>query len=257
MRIITEQYIQDKLNQFVVDDTTNHMPAHGSMQIFELPLICIASASDPLFESFKDFDIIGDHFLTPREWLKNAKSVVSYFLPFSKAVRESNRSPGMPSEEWISARIEGEAFNLNARNFLVELFKQVDEEAIAPVLDSRFDKLDFSSNWSERHAAYVAGLGTFGLHKALITEKGCAGRYGSVITSCELTPTVRSYKRHDEYCPYLIKGGCGACIARCPSGAITEEGKQKRTCRQYIKSWNNGCAKCNVKVPCEEGIPTF
>ena len=40
---------------------------------------------------------------------------------------------------------------------------------------------DYASNWSERHVAYVCGLGTFGC-QGLITSKGLAGRFGSIIT---------------------------------------------------------------------------
>jgi len=36
-----------------------------------------------------------------------------------------------------------------------------------------------ASSWSERHAAYAAGLGTFSLNDALITPKGIAHRLGS------------------------------------------------------------------------------
>jgi epoxyqueuosine reductase QueG len=40
------------------------------------------------------------------------------------------------------------------------------------------EKYVFSSNWSERHAAYTAGLGTFGLCDGLITPLGKAMRVG-------------------------------------------------------------------------------
>lgn len=76
------------------------------------------------------------------------------------------------------------------------------------------------SNWSERHIAFVAGLGTFGLSKSLITKRGCAGRYGSVITSLPFKSIRREYDGVYDYCSM-----CGECIARCPSGAITKEGK--------------------------------
>ena len=66
-------------------------------------------------------------------------------------------------------------------------------EVCVPATDSRFStamqpvsntetgraSLKVSSAWSERHAAYVAGLGTFSLTRALISERGMAGRYGS------------------------------------------------------------------------------
>ena len=80
----------------------------------------------------------------------------------------------------------------------VRLRAYMDDKGIAacvPALDERFDvkietkltalKPDFhaDSKWSERHAAYACGLGTFGLSKGLITEKGMAGRFASIIVS--------------------------------------------------------------------------
>ncbi len=53
-------------------------------------------------------------------------------------------------------------------------------ETVAPLLDPRMDiKMPsngyaeslYTSNWSERHVAFAAGLGTFGLHTNIITEK--------------------------------------------------------------------------------------
>lgn len=35
------------------------------------------------------------------------------------------------------------------------------------------------SEWSHRHAAYIAGLGIFGINNMLITNKGCVGRIPS------------------------------------------------------------------------------
>jgi epoxyqueuosine reductase len=282
-----DQWVKDKLTEFVETDSRNVLKERGDVRIYDSPLVAVAAADDPWFEKFKESGIIGPQFIAPREWLERSRSVVSYFLPFSREVRDSNRHPGMPSEEWMSSRIEGESLNDSLRTFTIGLFRGMDEDAVAPALDRRYMKYPKSteplltdriagaalwpgqfmnagmtSNWSERHVAFVAGLGTFGLHKALIGEKGCAGRYGSVVTTLELTPTSRKYKHPNEYCPYLIDGGCGACMKRCPSGAITEEGKNKDICNTYIEAkihslyvtrW--GCAKCNLNVPCESGIP--
>jgi epoxyqueuosine reductase len=278
--------VKGKLTEFVERDSRNAMKEHGDWKIYDSPVIAIATADDPWFEKFKEPGIIGPEFMAPGEWLEEARSVISYFLPFSKEVRDSNRHPGMPSEEWMSSRIEGESFNDSLRTFMIGLFRGMGEDAVAPALDRRYMKAPpspealsarfastalwpsqftnaaMTSNWSERHVAFAAGLGTFGLHKALISEKGCAGRYGSVVTTLELTPTGRKYQHPNEYCPYLMNGGCGACIKRCPSGAITEEGKNKDVCNTYIETrihslyvtrW--GCAKCNLNVPCETGIP--
>jgi len=45
---------------------------------------------------------------------------------------------------------------------------------MAPALDKRFVITDLQSNWSERHVAFIAGLGTFGLSRSLITPLGTA-----------------------------------------------------------------------------------
>ncbi len=184
--------------------------------------------------------------------------MISYFLPFTKEIRDTNHAPGLPSEEWVSARIDGEAFNNEVRSFLLEMFKLMSADAVAPCLDPRFKVVNRVSNWSERHVAYAAGLGTFGLHRGLITEKGTAGRLGSVVTTLELTPTKGIYKSYDEYCLYLTHGKCGACMRRCPPLAITDKGKDNQICEEYIGreilsrfAPRYGCAKCSISVPCE------
>ena len=104
--------------------------------------------------------------------------------------------------------------------------------------------------------AFVCGMGTFGLSKGLITERGVAGRFGSVIVDAPLEVTPRPYTDIYEYCTK-----CGACM-RCPAGAITlEEGKSHEKCSAYVHTLRVkyaprfGCGKCQVKVPCERGIP--
>jgi len=260
------------LTDFVEHDKRNTLAAHGGMRMYDAPLVGVAAANDGWFGRFTEPGIIGPHHMAPKEWLPRARSVVCWFLPFTKAVRDTNRMPGLPSEEWTSARIDGEAFNNAVRIFAVDWLKQHNAEALSPILDSRFSIVSNVANWSERHAAFVAGLGTFGLHRALITQKGTAGRFGSVVTTLELKPTVRPYTHFDEYCPFLNgrrvgsesgeKAQCGACIRRCPAMAISEGGKNHEICSKYIDSEvmplyapRYGCAKCNVGVPCECGIP--
>lgn len=263
-RTLNEDALRRQLSDFVEEDPRNSMAAHGGMKIYNSPLVGFASAEDPLFDDFRVPGIVSPGFLKPEDWLAGAKTVVSYFLPFTKEVRDSNRRPGLPSEEWVSARIDGEAFNDVVRSYLVGLLKEAGAQAVSPVLDPRFKVTDRVSNWSERHVAFAAGLGTFGLHRALITEKGSAGRFGSAVTTLFLEPTHRKYTTYFEYCPYLSRGKCGACMRRCPPSAISENGKDHSVCSNYINtevlprfSPRYGCAKCNISVPCEYGIPAM
>lgn len=256
------EMILAKINEFVEKDSRNALAAHGGMRIYDLPLLGIAAADDPLFDMFTESDIIGPIFMKPQEWLDGAQSVLSLFLPFTKEVRDTNRKAGLPSEEWASARIDGQAFIDALCTFLVKLLEELGAKAVTPGTDPRFKVEERVSNWSERHVAFAAGLGTFGLHRALITQKGTAGRFCSVIATLKLTPTHRSYTQYYEYCPYLMRGKCGACIKKCPPQAISEMGKDNQNCSDYIDreirpkfSGRYGCAKCNLSVPCESGIP--
>jgi epoxyqueuosine reductase QueG len=127
-----------------------------------------------------------------------------------------------------------------------------------------------SSNWSERHIAYVAGLGTFSINDAFITEKGIAVKLISVVTELKLTPDVRVAKTHTENCLLCSKGICGACISRCPVNAISKEGHDKIKCYKYVygeessklavgygasPKAGSGCGFCQTGVPCEGKNP--
>ncbi len=193
--------------------------------------------------------------------MDNAASVISFFFPITKAVCQSNDKPDqVPSALWLHSRFEGQQFLnqfcQNMKSFLTEQGVDV----IVPSQDERFTASEsgtFTSNWSERHVAYACGLGTFGLSRGLITRRGVAGRFCSFIISAVLEPTGREYQNHEEYCSF-----CGACIKRCPAGAITmEKGKDHELCAEFVHKTREiyspryGCGKCQVRVPCEKGVP--
>ncbi|NLC51775.1 MAG: epoxyqueuosine reductase [Firmicutes bacterium] len=247
------------INEFVEGSTLNKVEEAGIKKIYSLTLVGVAAADDPLFLALKSPSVIGEHHLLPREWLPGAKAVISYYLPFSAEVREANRELGLPAREWLYGRIEGEEFNNALRRHLVEEFVQKGARAVSPILESRFSVVERRSNWSERHVAYIAGLGTFSLSKALITKKGCAGRFGSVIVALPLEPIPREYTELYQYCNM-----CGGCIERCPSGAIKREGKIIATCASYLETKikprfypRYGCGKCQTNVPCEHKLPNL
>lgn len=227
-----------------------------SVQIYDVPLIGIASVSDSLWDKLKEPHIIGPNHLNPIEWLPSSKSVLSYFLPFTEQIRTSNQHEGLPSKEWLYGRCEGEIFNNSLRHFIIDSVEEKGGIAMAPALDKRFLNINHRSNWSERHVAFIAGLGTFSLSHSLITKLGTAGRFGSVIVDLELEPNSRSYKEIEEYC---IK--CGKCIERCPVHAITENSRDKEICSIYLDNIletnkpRYGCGKCQTAVPCEHVNP--
>lgn len=228
----------------------------SSLKIYDPPLFGVADALDPLWARLKEAGVIGPGHRSPGEWLPGARSVVSYFLPYSPQVRRANRGKGGAATEWIYGQWEGAKFNAALVNFLVKTLEAAGAKAMAPMVDPRYKTVDLRCNWSERHTAFIAGLGTFGLSHALITPLGAAGRFGSVITDAGLEPTLRAYQEANAYCRT-----CGICIGRCPCQAITAAGKNHKLCLEYedatlaLYSPRYGCGKCMTGVPCEGRIP--
>jgi epoxyqueuosine reductase len=250
------QRLEEKMADFTQKSELNFVDKLGMMQIYDPPLVGVASASDPLWKIMKEPNVIGRDHLTPKEWLPEANSVISYFLPFTEEIRSSNRLQGLPSKEWIYGRCEGEIFNNAMRRLIIDEIESYEGNALAPAFDKRFTVNNYKSNWSERHVAFIAGLGTFSMSQSLITDLGSAGRIGSVIVDLELEPKQRLYQDVDEYC-----SKCGSCINRCPPTAITENDKNNESCSQYLDKVlelnkpRYGCGKCQTGVSCENKNP--
>lgn len=278
---MNKQMVESLIRDFIDNDPANTLENETGEKAFENPLVGFASGADPLFEQYKDY--VGPFFVTPWELfaatfrdmsIKGEElTVISYILPQTRPTKKDNRQEDVyPSERWARARIFGEKVNNALREHLVQAFADQGIRAIAPVLSSLFStrvspEYGFSSTWSERHAAYAAGLGTFGLCDGLITPAGKAMRTGSVVAQISLEPTPRPYSDHQAYCLYYSKGTCKKCISRCPVGAISESGKDKSVCAGHIIPGTSrfvrenygfdgyGCGLCQTGVPCESRIP--
>ena len=131
-------------------------------------------------------------------------------------------------------------------------------------LQAHYKAVNMLPMWSERHVAFIAGIGTFGLQAGFLTAKGTAGRLGSVVTDLDLVPTKRPYAEVHEYCPWFADGSCGVCIGRCPVKAISENGKDHAICRTNgagnigpaYKEWGyHSCGHCSIHLPCTSRIP--
>lgn len=254
---VSKEFIQSSEYNYITKKDAINEELVG-MQIFGEPIFAFGSAEDNGFTLLKAPSAIGEHFILPKEWLIEANTVISYFLPFTDEVIKSNRNDKhWPSNEWLHGRIEGQKFIMEFSKYLCSRLIEEGYESVVPTLDEKFKSINFSSNWSERHVAFVCGLGTFGLSKGIITEKGMAGRLGSIITTLKLETSEKDYTNIYEYCTM-----CGVCAKKCPAGAISlERGKNHKMCSDLLDITKEkykpryGCGKCQVSVPCERRIP--
>jgi epoxyqueuosine reductase QueG len=278
----TPDWIEKRIRAFTAESKKNCLGPGSQEPAFDTPLVGFSSGSDPLYDEFVSH--IGDFYLTPLQIFQHAYpksseitadelTVISWVLPSTAAVRaEQAEQTKRPSRKWAQVRMYGEEFNMLLRKQVVELLADHGIEAVAPMAAkfwSRSDKGPYApcSNWSERHAAYASGLGTFGLCDGLITPVGKAIRTGSVVARIDIEPTPRPYTDHHAYCLHYSHGTCDKCIPRCPVKAIDENGHNKKRCQQYtedkmpdyLKATYNidipACGLCQVEVPCMHKIP--
>lgn len=275
-------WIETVIKDFINKSPENTLKNSENEKAWEDPLVGFSSGDDPLYQEYKEF--VGPFHWTPLEIFGNKfpgievqgedLTVISWVLPHTKATKADNgKETFYPSERWARARIFGEKANVKLAKHIILTLREAKFKAVVPSLSPSFEWMasehyTIASTWSERHAAYASGLGTFGLCDGLITSKGKAMRCGSVIANIKIPATKRSYHDHHAYCLFFSKGTCGKCIQRCPAGAVTRAGHDKVKCKSYliegdienyVKSHfgfeGYGCGLCQTGVPCESMIP--
>ena len=260
---LATEFINNASNNYITEEIALNPKCVG-MKIYDAPLFAFGSADDELYVKYKSSAVIGRHFLSPVEWLPSAKTVISFFLPYTDKIKTANSIDcRWPADEWLHGRYEGQNLLKQMLEYMIKIMLESGYKALAPSLDGRFKTVvdkennNFTSNWSERHVAYACGLGTFGLSKGIITERGMCGRIGSILTELDLPKNGRNYDTVYEYCTM-----CGVCIGRCPSQAISfEDGNKLSLCSDFLNDVMEkhnpryGCGKCQVNVPCESGMP--
>jgi epoxyqueuosine reductase len=275
-------WVEESIKSFVKNSPDNSLQNGENEPAWDTPVVGFSRGDDPLYEEIKAS--IGPYYWTPLDVFRQTfrelqitadqLTVVAWVLPQTKATKVDNRKETkFGSERWLRSRKFGESFNVMLRNYVVAFLNEAGYTAVAPQLSPQWtimqtNKHDTSSTWSERHAAYVSGLGTFGLCDGLITPVGKAMRCGSVVARFSTPVSPRPYKDHHEYCLFYSTGTCGKCITRCPANALSPQGHDKAKCQEYLETiiakhskdaYNleaYGCGLCQTKVPCESRIPT-
>jgi len=275
-------WIIREIEGFVGSCPDNSLKGIDDSPMFERPLVGFVAGDDSIFVRLKT--VIGEFHLTPHEAMTKVASekgvevpperevgVISYVLPISGATRKENAGmTDMPSRRWAHTRCYGEQFNRSVQTHIVKMLEDEGYLAVAPQLDDDMfrifvdDRIGHASTWSQRHVAFAAGLGTFGLCGGLITQAGKAHRIGSVVVNRHLSSPRRTSDIHAD-CLFFQGKRCGECAKRCPAGAITERGHDKDMCRKYSNSKKPimkelygidiyGCGLCQTGVRARVGI---
>ena len=233
------------------------------------PLVGFADAWHPYIQNLPQ--VISPTHELPQNILPDVKTIIAYYVPFTKDLAKSNRTGGITaSPEWARAYEETNALFVELNEELIRfIHAKAGHAGITPKAVTFYqDRL--ISDWSQRHIAYAAGLGTFGLNNMLLTRCGCCGRFSTVLTNLDLEA---DQPLTEEYCLYKKNGTCGACVKHCPTGALTYDGYDRFKCyavckenakiyTQFGSSYTNEdgsgsnsvgsevCGKCITGSPC-------
>lgn len=259
--------------------------AYNNEVLFDAPFFGYAKGDDPIWLTFREG--VGEDCWSPIEAFlrkyphSDARSsdltVVVIVCPQTEMTyNEQKKAKGFPGRRWVQSRFLHDQVIWGLCINLTSYLESLGVPAVVPDLLEGFKQIPhprftITSQWSHRHAAFAAGLGTFGLCDGLITKTGKAHRLGSVVLQASLEPTPRTYTEIYEHCLFFSSGTCGRCIARCPAGALSPDGHDKNLCRDYLlkttapgisRLWPEldgayGCGLCQSAVPCGNRRPAF
>jgi epoxyqueuosine reductase len=273
-------FLEEEIKKFVRTNPLNRITTmENSFYMFDDPLIGFADGDDAIFTKYKT--IIGEFHLTPREAIELSKtsaksittpiSVVSWILPFTKEFRESSYDSGkIPSQTWAVGTASARTLLFSLQEHMVKLVTNMGYVAVAPQIEPYWEEVlinhKYCSNWSDKHMAYAAGLGTFSLTGGLISERGISIHVGSLVTNLMLPASPRTSESLYANCLFYRTGKCKLCAKRCPVGAITEKGIDDEKCYNYLLYGmqpladkydidHTECGMCSIRVPCESRNP--
>ena len=244
-----------KLAEVIITTIRDEVAQADTTTGYWKPLVRFASADDPRFLDLRR--VVDPSHMLPSDLLPGARSVVAFFLPFARWVVEANaRYQEQIAPEWATAYVETNTLigQINAR--LIETLAEWGIRAAAQPATHNFDPVTLVSRWAHKSVAVIAGLGSFGLHQMVITDAGCAGRFGSLVLDADLPITPAEPRQR---CLYFHDGSCLECVQRCPVGALDPSRPlDKQLCRHHQKtvaqkygvvSPADVCGKCAIG-PC-------
>ena len=225
--------------------------------IWRKPIVRFADANHPGFDQLKQIVDPGHH--VPADFLPEAKTVVSWFLPFERDLAKENLPGSSCAGSWADAYLITNEMAVWINEELVSWIRNEWGTSAAIVTDAgMISEENPRSRWSQRHVAYLAGHGTFGLNNMLISDAGSVGRYFSLVAALDVQPDEPVTR---ERCLWKKDGSCGLCAKRCMAGALTENGFDRfrclAQCLENMRKYPGAdvCGKCTVELPCSYGIP--
>ena len=253
----------DQLRQLVEHYVEKEPNRLGSAGWWQTPST-VSATIDGRFEQLPRI-AFAEHY-HPHDLLPTARSVIVFFIPFTKDLVKENKSGDRPCRNWGLAYVQ--------TNDLIERLSQAINDTLVEQgfkcgltpATHNFDESTLMARWSHKHLGYLAGLGRFGVHNMLITSRGCAGRLGSLVTEADMGDHPLMVT--EEACLQKAGKDCGKCMQACPVSAIAENDFDRRGCWNRLNEnrdvldyfsdlpkTTDVCGKCAAMMPCSFNNP--
>ncbi|WP_288641621.1 hypothetical protein [Megasphaera sp.] len=236
--------VKERIETIIQEETAPYT------QYIRQPIVGYASVQDPLYAEMSQR--IGNPQLLPTDLLIGAQTVVVFFLPHSLQVIQALRAGKNIVQAWSDNYLMlNDLLDHIAKILQVKLRAEFGIMSAMEPPTNNYNDIELTAKWPHKTSAVIAGIGTFGLNRLLITKSGCAGRLNSLIIDKKLEPSARP---KSSYCLYYKTGQCFFCAQHCPSGAITKVGWNRFRCNAYLDGKNvrdteQGCGICS-SGPC-------
>lgn len=196
-------------------------------ELMRQPLVAFSAADDPGYGQLKT--LVGPWHLLPEDLLPGCRSVISFFIPFAQEVSRDCAAAQNVSPLWGQAYLEVNSLIDRLGPALASWLERQGYQAHAVSATHNYDPKTLRAAWSHRSAAALAGLGSWGDNRLLLTAKGSAGRLGSVLTTARLSPGQQA----PEQCLH-----CSSCRGACPLGLLQEvgDGFDKAACNSRLQA---------------------
>jgi len=228
--------------------------------------ILVTAKSDRRFDVLPEI-AASNHWL-PSDLLISCRTVITFFIPFTKELSCSNIEGKFPSKSWgLSLSLTNELID-DISLFIKNLLEESGYQSELTPATYNFDQKSLTARWSHKHLAHLAGLGRFGLNAQLITPVGSAGRIGSLVTEAPLGD--HPVTKEKELCLHKSGGDCLECLQICPVKAVTLNGIDRHKCNQRLQVIRKRfaaksnfrddievCAKCVSGMPCSLAAPAI
>ena len=251
----------DVIVRTICETVASHGRSSGMGSMWRRPLVAFASADDPRFLQLQQ--AVSPSHLMPEDLLAGAKTVVCFFIPFTEELVHNNIAGDDATHEWALCYVQTNQLIKLVCSELTSLLGAEGYKAGVVPATHNFDEQRLISDWSHRHAAWIAGLGSFGENNMLITDDGCCGRFGSLATDWQF-PQDGPVAQVRERCLSRQGKTCDACRKKCPVGAYSGGSFDRHAC--YAHCMHNAalhgdvgladvCGKCICGLPCSLKSP--